>query len=838
MVPSKKSWIRQGQERFVDFSSTKGFQWWCGRVEKGGYQLLATMSERSRIFVKNLPKYITDDRLRDHFSATGAVTDVKLLRTPDGQPRRIAFIGFRSEKDAKAAVAHFKKGDKRAYIDTTPIEVELAKPINDPSLPRAWSKYTKGTTAYDRAHPSASDPSSNTLPAVTTADETAAAAAKKSFVDSLNDEAEARPALATYLELLKPRAAKAAWQNDDVGGDNVRALVGKKTKKERGPKTVTQTVANRKPGGEGLTVTRSMIVFDDDEEDSDEEYQSVPTGGFAKSAVDAKGDDATSDSKPTSGATAAGNDDGDGDADAMDVDDDSSPAPAPPAPPTAAAPPAPAPRTTIVPWSLEAKDADLTLIQQTGRLYIINVPYAATDKDLMALFQPFGALAAIHIPLNRETKQPKGIAFVTFVAPAHAVAAYESLQASFFMGRVMTLRGAQPEKQAAAATATDGADGKNNNNNNKKIGFKAERDAARKADAGKGYNWNSLFMASNAVAEAMAARLGVDKSQLLDRNSDDMAVRLAVAETHVISETKVYLEEQGIDLSTFDRSLRSDSVMIVKNITYGTTEKELATLCKPFGELGRLVLPPAGTIAVVEFLAANDAKVAFRHLAYKKFKALPLYVEWAPRDCFSATYDPVAIQEKKEKQEREAQEAASLNGGGDASSSATTTAKPGSKKRMRSAALLGEDDVDETVSVAAGDGENTKLMVRNVPFEATLKDLRSLFSPFAHVKSVRLPKKVTGGHRGFAFAEFVTHGEAVEAMRKLRHTHLYGRRLVIEFARKGESVEELRERTKRVVSVGGSGGDASKRARVDMEAFTGRKEGDGAAGSGDEDDME
>jgi RNA recognition motif-containing protein len=35
----------------------------------------------SRICVKSLPKYVNEDRVREHFSSKGEVTDVKVLRT-------------------------------------------------------------------------------------------------------------------------------------------------------------------------------------------------------------------------------------------------------------------------------------------------------------------------------------------------------------------------------------------------------------------------------------------------------------------------------------------------------------------------------------------------------------------------------------------------------------------------------------------------------------------------------------------------------------------------------------------------------------------------------------
>lgn len=40
--------------------------------------------------------------------------------------------------------------------------------------------------------------------------------------------------------------------------------------------------------------------------------------------------------------------------------------------------------------------------------------------------------------------------------------------------------------------------------------------------------------------------------------------------------------------------------------------------------------------------------------------------------------------------------------------------------------------------------------------QATAKELRELFSSFGELKRVRLPKKFDGGHRGFAFVDFLT----------------------------------------------------------------------------------
>lgn len=84
-----------------------------------------------------------------------------------------------------------------------------------------------------------------------------------------------------------------------------------------------------------------------------------------------------------------------------------------------------------------------------------------------------------------------------------------------------------------------------------------------------------------------------------------------------------------------------------------------------------------------------------------------------------------------------------------------------------------------------------KIVVKNVPFEATEADIRELFSAFSEVKSVRLPRKVNNftkhrenNHRGFAFVEFLSATEAARAIEVLRATHLYGRHLVLQYAKR------------------------------------------------------
>lgn len=114
------------------------------------------------------------------------------------------------------------------------------------------------------------------------------------------------------------------------------------------------------------------------------------------------------------------------------------------------------------------------------------------------------------------------------------------------------------------------------------------------------------------------------------------AVRLALGETQIVADTREFLEEQGVVLDAFSRppSSRSKTVLIIKNLPIKTPVEEIRDMFSKHGELGRVILPPNGITAIVEFNEPSEAKNAFRRLAYTNYKGTPLYLEWAPEETF------------------------------------------------------------------------------------------------------------------------------------------------------------------------------------------------------------
>ncbi|NXF08254.1 RBM19 protein, partial [Smithornis capensis] len=532
------------------------------------------------------------------------------------------------------------------------------------------------------------------------------------------------------------------------------------------------------------------------------------------------------------------------------------------------------------PWQRRLRDDEEEEdLSESGRLFVRNLPFTSTEEDLEKIFSKYGPLSEIHFPVDRLTKRPKGFAFITYMIPEHAVKAFAELDGQVFQGRMMHLLPSTIKKEKI-----EDGDAEESSS------YKKHKEAKDKANSASSHNWNTLFVGTNAVADAMAQKYNASKSQVLDPESkDSVAVRVALGETELVQEIRRFLTENGVSLDSFSQAAgeRSKTVILVKNLPANTSVAELEDVFSKHGSLGRVLLPEGGITAIVEFLEPTEAKQAFTRLAYSKFHSVPLYLEWAPVGVFFSPApnkknvvpekedeaglfilfvsgetikdsEEAAAQEKEEEKEEEEEEEEeenipgctlfikNLNFATTEETLKETFSKVGalksctiSKKKDKAGTLLSmgfgfvEYKKPESAQKAlrrlqgcSVDGhklevklseravrpavksfrkkqtvkkqKTSKILVRNIPFQATVREIRELFSTFGELKTVRLPKKMagTGSHRGFGFVDFVTKQDAKKAFNALCHsTHLYGRRLVLEWADTEETLEALRRKT-------------------------------------------
>lgn len=513
------------------------------------------------------------------------------------------------------------------------------------------------------------------------------------------------------------------------------------------------------------------------------------------------------------------------------------------------------------------------------RLFIRNLPFATTENELSDYFSSFGKVSECHIPMDDKMENNKGFAFVTFVSAADAFAAKTNLDKTDFQGRLLHILTARPAPSSTLKVNDRNITWKQRKELEKKEKETTSREAAQ--------GWSASFVRGDTVVDNLADKLGLRKGELLgvkDKlSSGDAAVRLALGETQIIEENRQYFKKHGVDMDSLvsadgnndQITKRSKTSILVKNLPFDTRVEELTKLFQVGESSIEVLLPPSRSIALIEYGHSADAKKAFRKLAYRRFKHVPIYLEWAPLAAVAepsqnpsepkTTLSPDAgdmdtdenpehfdedegtsditstifvknlnFQTSEEilksvfeksvggvravripkkitaiKSQDQESRALSMGFGFVELSSRVHAEKAISKLNGKSVdghaweltISSSKSNAPRRKHLANGSKNPTKLVVRNVPFQATRKEILKLFGSFGQLRKVRLPKKFDGSHRGFAFVEFLTSKEALAAMNALSRTHLYGRHLVLEWATNDDqNVNLLREKAKRDTS--------------------------------------
>ena len=433
-------------------------------------------------------------------------------------------------------------------------------------------------------------------------------------------------------------------------------------------------------------------------------------------------------------------------------------------------------------------------IVDTGRLFVRNLSYNIQEDDLETLFSNYGKLVEVHIPIDLTNERPMGFAFVTFMFPESALKAYEALNGTNFHGRTLMVHpGNEPKKEHIPRA---GATGRFESS------YKKEREEKQKALSNQSYNWNTLFMGANAVVDSLSDKFGVRKQDVLasDNKKQSVAVRVALGETKLVMETKQFLINHGVNLDAFSQAVgkRSRTIMIVKNLPTSVSKKDLETLFSKFGTLNEVIFPPSGLTALVSFRNQPEAKRAFMKLAYTEFKESPLYLEWAPIDCMGPKPEKPKVEETTIEQETATKTEDSNPGVLYVKNLNFSTTESGLRNAFdrysdkiasvmiatvtKNETVLSRGygfiefsdhetalDAIKTLQFNEIDGHKIelklsnratlrpkssralqtltaetpaiKIMVRNIPFEVTKREVQQLFSTFGELKFVRMPRK-------------------------------------------------------------------------------------------------
>ena len=78
------------------------------------------------------------------------------------------------------------------------------------------------------------------------------------------------------------------------------------------------------------------------------------------------------------------------------------------------------------------------------KLYVGNLPFAATDQSLQEIFSQAGAVESARVITDRDTGRSKGFGFVEMSNDAEASDAIEKFNGADYSGRPLTVNEARP----------------------------------------------------------------------------------------------------------------------------------------------------------------------------------------------------------------------------------------------------------------------------------------------------------------------------------------------------------------------------------------------------------
>eukprot|EP00915_Cephaloidophora_sp_WS-2016_P003680 GHVH01004951.1.p1 GENE.GHVH01004951.1~~GHVH01004951.1.p1 ORF type:complete len:728 (+),score=119.93 GHVH01004951.1:1215-3398(+) len=535
----------------------------------------------------------------------------------------------------------------------------------------------------------------------------------------------------------------------------------------------------------------------------------------------------------------------------------------------------------------EVEESNKNLMGTATRILVENLPYQLASDEIKSHFTDFGEIVDFKMLKDELTETFIGKLFIEFETPDSVEAAikfFESPDAGI-AGRNVWVQAVRKQtdfdtdehKPVAGASSA----------------YKRVLDKQKRREAEDAKQWNLLYISSHAAVSNMAKRLGVDPDDLMALGSNDsLAGRAAIAESHLVLETKKWLSMYGINEDSFIRtgtslekakgskskSDRSKDTIIIKHLPEGVTRAAIQSQFQVFGSLTKVLVSPSQTIAIVEYMDDADANAAFHKLLLTPLKTpgkrnlIPMYLEWAPISTFDgsaegleaadlldtselleAAESTVKVEdETKAEDETKVEEYDSEHYLYVANISFKSSAddlrvlfstqrgykgfKLSTKKRTnrdgsiielssgfgfcyfdtaenmknslqkmngvsvdghllslevakQKAGIKPEREVksESGALMYKGVTVTSKLIVKNLPFQATEADVKKIFSAAGMVKSVRLPVNQEGRIKGFGFIEMASEKEALSAMQILGDTHLYGRRLAIDFAQKTDT---------------------------------------------------
>ena len=704
----------------------------------------------SRIIVKNLPKKITEEEIKNHFSQKGVVTDVKIMHKEDGRSRNFCFVGFKSEQSAKDAIKYFNQ----TYLKTTKISVEKAKTQGDPSLKKKGKKVINKNKDNDENNEEIET--------------------KESKIKQILELSKKTKNADKFDEALKKQNIDNNNNNNDIQNtEEKKKDVNNKEKEDQEQKENTDNSKKEENKIDSLINKKNLdpkrlylrnIPFEITEDDIREKFEKFGTINEIHIPINYKTNQSfgyayISYETVESSIMAINKMDGE----------------------------------YFMGRRLHISIAEEKYNKPQSEL---KINYNQKDKS------SYKKEKTTKLKLNYKDETNWNYLFLNQNAVVDAVAKRLKIKKEDLLSQ----NNADIAVQIAAMETTI--------INETKEWLKQQ---GINLDILKGKRQDCVRSKTIILVKNISNKTKKENLQnLLERYGNLVRFLLSPSNTLAICEyvnkkhaencikhlsyyeldgEPLYLEfaPEGLVQLEDNKNIKNEEEKPKDIINIDESEDESEEDKK---EDGINLLEGQGKILFVKNLDFSTNEKQLKKFFEKKdyiVKKVEIAKHLKDGKNVSSGFGFVELKDEKMVLKAMKNLQGALLGGHSLKLSISKTGKDEKKdllknKRKRETELNDYDYEDKNIS-------NNKLLIKNIAFEANKEELRKLFKVYGQVKNLRLPTKIDGGHRGFAFVEFMSHEEAQKAFKELQNTHFYKRKLIIEWAKQDNTIEEIREKT-------------------------------------------
>lgn len=415
-------------------------------------------------------------------------------------------------------------------------------------------------------------------------------------------------------------------------------------------------------------------------------------------------------------------------------------------------------------------------IFENGIIFIRNLCLSIKKTEIENLLRPFGFINTIFLS-RKNSKNKHSFAIIEFGIPECAIKAASKLDGKIFQGKILHI---------LPFNSNLGSERSVNRNNLTFTKFKKMREDLEDRSYANRRSSSYLFIPKEKLIKSLMLKNGNKtnyvKFSLTPRLGHG---KLVLTEARIQNEMSLILKYMGLSMKSFDPNYINKKS---RRILFLKAEKEnqfsgKKNFLKKFGKIKKFISFSITNFTLVEYQKKKNAQTAFNYFQKKKNKKQKILIDWAPLNCLP---DNNSVREKalvpiKEKLSNE-----NLIFFRKKKIQHDNTEKRSSKNQQNKDQFGGKyfslNDIQKNKKNFKFDqnfDKSHKILIRNLPFEIDLCQLKYIYQNYGTILSIKLPKENFGKHKGFAFVEFKDLEEAKKAVLSTQNIHLHSRHLVV-----------------------------------------------------------